>query len=62
MEKIMEHTPYTAPYSIHPVNGMIVDANGKCVMLCLSSAYGKAEAQDFAERLVVMLNGGVKHA
>lgn len=42
MEKIMEHTPYTAPYSIHPVNGMIVDANGKCVMLCLSSAYGKA--------------------
>ena len=58
----MEHAPYTAPYSIHPVTGMVVDANGKSVMLCLTNAYGKAEAEAFAARLVVMLNGGQKNA
>lgn len=55
-------TPYVAPFTIHPVTGMIVDANNKCVMLALSSPYGKAEATAFAEQVVALLNGSAKDA
>jgi len=58
----MEYTPYTAPFTIHPVTGMIVDANNKSVMLTLTSPYGKAEAVAFTEQLVALLNGSVKDA
>lgn len=46
----------TAPYSIHPVTGAIVDANRKSVLIPLTSAYGAEDAKALTAQVVALLN------
>lgn len=46
----------SAPYSIHPVTGAVVDANQKSVLIPLRSAYGADDAKALAQLVVDILN------